>query len=146
MHNTAPNDLDLTHSAGEADLNVQAVSVLTCSPGPGASSFFSASQQRALILNTKTFAVERDLAKECEGAFQTIPLCCTETIFPAPVPTYEILGSGSGSQKQHCCTECCKLISDLDQNPVSDPEPDLECIPVLVALRLKVPAHAVPQH
>jgi len=29
--------------------------------------FFSASQQRALILNTKTFAVERDLAKECEG-------------------------------------------------------------------------------
>jgi hypothetical protein len=76
MHNTVPKDLDLTHSADEAERNVQAVSVLTCSPGPGASSFFSASQQRALILNTKTFAVERDLAKECEGVSQTIPLCC----------------------------------------------------------------------
>jgi len=74
MHNTAPKDLDLTHSADEADRNVQAVSVLTCSPGPGASSFFSAAQQRALILNTKTFAVERDLAKECEGMFITVPV------------------------------------------------------------------------
>jgi hypothetical protein len=79
--------IDAHRQRAEAERTVQAVSVLTCSPGPGASSFFSASQQRALILNTKTFAVERDLAKECEGAFQTIPLCCTETIFPAPVPT-----------------------------------------------------------
>ncbi len=39
------------------------------------------------------------------------------------------------------------LMSDPGQNPETDPEPDLECIPVpVVALRQKVPAHAVPQH
>jgi hypothetical protein len=92
-----PTGFGSTTLMREAERNVQAVSVLTCSPGSGAS-FFSASQQRALILNTKTFAVERDLAKECEGVFQTIPLCCgryRNDLFQFRL--WKSFGSGSGS-------------------------------------------------